>query len=95
MTALTMVFGMLPLMFANGVGANGNRTIGAGAVGGEIIGTLALLFIVPALFVIFEGLQERVKPITEFKKSEDPLIQQELQLIEQYTKQKEDGGEKI
>ena len=89
------VFGMLPLMFATGVGANGNRTIGAGAVGGELIGTLALLFIVPALFVIFQGLQEKVKPITEFTPSDDPLIQQELEKIAEYTKQKEQGGEKV
>ena len=88
MTALTMVFGMLPLMFATGVGANGNRTIGAGAVGGELVGTLALLFIVPALFVIFQGLQEKFKPITEFTPSDDPLIQQELENIRAYTEQK-------
>lgn len=92
MTALTMVFGMLPLMFATGVGANGNRTIGAGAVGGELIGTLALLFIVPALFVIFQGLQEKVKPIREFTPSDDPLIQQELKNIEEYSRQKAMGG---
>ena len=95
MTALTMVFGMLPLMFATGVGANGNRTIGAGAVGGELVGTLALLFIVPALFVIFQGLQERVKPIREFTPSDDPLIQQELKNIEEYNKQRALTGEKI
>ncbi len=78
MTALTMIFGMLPLMFASGVGANGNATIGAGAVGGMIIGTLALLFIVPALFVIFQTLQEKVKPIKEFVPSSDPLIVDEM-----------------
>ena len=89
MTALTMVFGMLPLMFATGVGANGNRTIGAGAVGGELIGTLALLFIVPALFVIFQGLQERFKPITSFTPSDDPLIQEEMKNIEAYRREKE------
>lgn len=61
MTVLTMVFGMLPLMFSTGVGANGNRSLGTGAVGGMIIGTLALLFIVPALFVIFEHIQEHFK----------------------------------
>src|SRR5574344_2063117 len=54
MTSLTMVFGMLPLMFATGVGANGSRTIGVGTVGGMLIGTLGLLFITPALFVIFQ-----------------------------------------
>ena len=95
MTALTMVFGMLPLMFATGVGANGNRTIGAGAVGGELVGTLALLFIVPALFVIFQGLQEKVKPIREFKPSDDPLIQQELENIAEYNRRRAETGEKV
>lgn len=61
MTVLTMVFGMLPLMFSTGVGANGNRSLGTGAVGGMIIGTLALLFIVPVLFVIFQHIQEHFK----------------------------------
>lgn len=89
MTALTMIFGMIPLMFANGVGANGNRTIGSGAVGGMIIGTLALLFIVPALFVIFQTIQEKIKPIKEFKEPTDPMIIAELKLIEEYTKQKQ------
>ncbi len=89
MTALTMIFGMIPLMFASGVGANGNRTIGAGAVGGMLIGTLALLFIVPALFVIFQTLQEKFKPITEFTEPTDPMIIAELKQIEEYTKQRD------
>ncbi len=63
MTVLTMVIGMIPLMFSTGVGANGNTTIGTGVVGGMLIGTLALLFVLPALFVIFQWLQEKVKPI--------------------------------
>lgn len=63
MTALTMIFGLLPLMFSTGVGANGNNTIGAGVVGGMLIGTLALLFIVPPFFVVFQYLQEKIKPI--------------------------------
>ncbi len=63
MTALTMIFGLLPLMFSTGVGANGNNTLGAGVVGGMLIGTLALLFIVPPFFVVFQWLQEKVKPI--------------------------------
>ena len=83
MTALTMIFGMLPLMFATGVGANGNSTIGAGAVGGMIIGTLALLFIVPVLFVIFQTLQEKVKPI-QFVEPTDPMIIDELKIIKEY-----------
>lgn len=62
MTALTMVFGLIPLMFANGVGANGSRSLAAGAVGGMLVGTLALLFLVPALFIVFQYLQERIIP---------------------------------
>lgn len=60
MTALTMVFGMLPLMFASGVGANGNRSLGVGVVGGMIIGTVALLFVTPAFFIVFQYVEERV-----------------------------------
>lgn len=63
MTVLTMVFGMLPLMFASGVGANGNSSLGSGVVGGMIIGTLALLFLVPTLFIVFQSLQEKIKPL--------------------------------
>lgn len=63
MTALTMIFGLLPLVFASGVGANGNRSLGVGTVGGMVIGTLALLFLVPALFIVFQYLQEKVHPV--------------------------------
>ena len=62
MTSLTMIFGMLPLMFSTGVGANGNISIGVGTVGGMLIGTLALIFIVPVLFIIFRNIEERVMP---------------------------------
>ena len=87
MTSLTMIFGMLPLMFASGAGANGSRTVGVGTVGGMLIGTLGLLFIVPALFVIFQTLQERFKPVM-FQPSDDPLIIEEMKQIEEYTKNK-------
>ncbi len=87
MTALTMIFGMLPLMFATGVGANGNKTIGAGTVGGMLVGTLALLFIVPALFVIFQTIQEKIKPV-EFVEPTDPMIIEELKAIEEYNKKR-------
>lgn len=60
MTALTMIFGMLPLMFASGVGANGNRSLGVGVVGGLLIGTVALLFITPVFFITFQYVEERV-----------------------------------
>ena len=62
MTSLTMIFGMLPLMFASGVGANGNQSIGVGTVGGMLIGTIALLIIVPALFIVFQWIEEKVMP---------------------------------
>ena len=64
MTSLAMVIGLLPLMFASGVGKNGNQTLGAAAVGGMLIGTIVQIFVVPALFAIFEWLQERIKPLT-------------------------------
>ncbi len=62
MTSATMIFGMLPLMFATGVGANGNISVGVGTVGGLLFGTLALLFVVPVFFVMFQYLHERITP---------------------------------
>jgi HAE1 family hydrophobic/amphiphilic exporter-1 len=62
MTALTMIFGMLPMMIATGAGANGSRALAIGTVGGMLVGTLALLFIVPVLFMVFQKIQERVMP---------------------------------
>ncbi len=84
MTSLTMIFGLVPMMFASGVGANGSRTIGLGTVGGMLVGTLGLLFIVPVLFVIFQGLQEKWKPL-EFEESTDPMILNEIEAIKKYT----------
>jgi HAE1 family hydrophobic/amphiphilic exporter-1 len=60
MTSIAMIVGLLPLMFAFGVGANGNNTLGAGVVGGMVVGTLALIFLVPTLFIIFQTIQEKV-----------------------------------
>ena len=62
MTVLTMVIGMLPLVFASGAGANGNVSLGTGVVGGMIVGTIALLFVVPSLFIVFQAIEERVMP---------------------------------
>ena len=76
MTALTMIFGLFPLMVASGVGANGNSSLGTGTVGGMVIGTLALLFIVPSLFIVFQYLQEKVRPI-QFQPAADWQIQEE------------------
>ncbi len=61
MTALAMIFGLLPLVFASGVGANGNSSLGAGVVGGLLIGTIALLFLVPSLFVVFQWTHEKLR----------------------------------
>jgi multidrug efflux pump subunit AcrB len=77
MTALTMIFGLLPLMVAHGVGANGNSSLGSGAVGGMLIGTLALLFLVPTLFIVFQYLQEKIRPI-QFEKSSDWQVQENV-----------------
>ena len=65
MTVLTMIFGMLPLMFASGAGANGNSSLGTGVVGGMAVGTLALLFVVPVFYIIFEYMQEKIRPPME------------------------------
>ena len=78
MTVLTCVFGMLPLMLSHGVGANGNSTLGSGVVGGMIVGTLALLFLVPTLFIVFQTLQEKVKPL-ELNSTPDWGIQAEIE----------------
>ncbi len=69
MTVLCMVIGMLPLVFASGAGANGNVSLGTGVVGGMIVGTAALLFVVPSLFIVFRNMQERLMP--ERKHDED------------------------
>ena len=58
MTVLSMVFGLVPLMMAHGVGANGSRSLATGVIGGMIVGTLALLFLVPSLFILFQYIQE-------------------------------------
>ena len=60
MTSMTMVFGLLPLAFASGVGANGNQSLGVGTIGGMLIGTISLLFMVPPMFVVFQTLEEKI-----------------------------------
>lgn len=86
MTVLTMVFGMLPLMFATGAGANGNSSLGTGVVGGMVVGTIALLLLVPCLFVFFEYLQEKIRPV--LKEEADQQFQMEL---ERSRRQKEEA----
>ena len=77
MTSLAMVIGLLPMMFASGVGKNGNQTLGAAAVGGMLIGTLLQILVVPTLFVIFQSLQERIRPM-KFEDEENPEVAAEL-----------------
>ena len=80
MTSLAMVIGLLPLMFASGVGKNGNQTLGAAAVGGMLIGTICQVFVVPALFAVFQWLQEKLTPL----KFEDELNEEVAAELEQY-----------
>lgn len=85
MTSLAMIIGLLPLMFAFGVGAHGNRTLGASAIGGMLIGMIFQIFIVPVLFVAFQYLQEKIKPL-EWDDLDNSDMNSE---IEQYTQTKE------
>ena len=71
MTSLTLIFGMIPLVFSTGAGANGNISLGVGVVGGMVIGTVALIFIVPALFIVFQAMQEKFMPARVLPKIED------------------------
>ncbi|MBO4821713.1 MAG: efflux RND transporter permease subunit [Prevotella sp.] len=80
MTSLAMIIGLLPMMFASGVGKNGNQTLGAAAVGGMLIGTLLQIFVVPTLFVIFQSLQEKFSPM----KFEDVSSSEVKAELEQY-----------
>ena len=80
MTSLAMVIGLLPLMFASGVGKNGNQTLGAAAVGGMLLGTICQIFVVPALFAVFEWLQEKLTPL----KFEDEFNAEAASELEQY-----------
>ena len=73
MTVITMIAGMIPLIIEGGAGANGNRALALGVVGGMSVGTLALLFVTPAFFIIFQTLEEKVsgKPVAESGKEEE------------------------
>lgn len=87
MTALTMVFGLLPLMFSTGVGANGNSSLGTGAVGGMLVGTLVLLFLVPSLFVVFQSLEEKFRPVQTPEKP-DWAIEAEIEDVQEMKRKK-------
>ena len=83
MTSLAMIIGLLPMMFASGVGKNGNQTLGAAAVGGMLIGTMFQIIVVPGLFVVFQTLQEKFSPMKFEGDEENPDVTTELQ---QYAK---------
>ncbi len=87
MTILAMIFGLLPLMFASGAGANGNSSLGSGVIGGMIFGTLAILFFVPVFFVLFQFIQEKVRPV-EFLPYPDWEIRSEMESIDKRKKDK-------
>jgi HAE1 family hydrophobic/amphiphilic exporter-1 len=78
MTSLAMVIGLLPMMFASGVGKNGNQTLGAAAVGGMLLGTLFQIIVVPGLFVIFQSLQEKISPMKFEGEEENPDVASEI-----------------
>lgn len=82
MTSLAMIVGLLPLMFASGAGAHGNRTLGTASIGGMLVGMILQIFIVPALFVAFQYLQEKFKPM-EWEDIDNTDAETE---IEQYAK---------
>ena len=86
MTVLTMIFGMLPLMFSSGAGANGNSSLGTGVVGGMLVGTLALLFVVPVFYIIFEFLQEKIRPPMEEEADVQVLLEKEKSEAERNNK---------
>ena len=81
MTSFAMIVGLLPMMFATGAGANGYRALGSGAIGGMLIGMILQVLIVPALFVAFELIQEKIKPY-EWKDKDNSGLSSEL---EQYS----------
>ena len=90
MTVLTCVLGMLPLVFASGAGANGDRTIGIGVVGGMIVGTLAILFTVPVFFIFFEYMQEKIRPAMKVEADQQFLKEQEHSRQEKLEAEKEE-----
>lgn len=75
MTSLTMIFGLMPMVFASGVGSNGSRSLGVGTIGGMLVGTIALLFIVPVLFIVFQSIEERAMPGRHLAKQADSINQ--------------------
>jgi HAE1 family hydrophobic/amphiphilic exporter-1 len=82
MTSLALIIGLLPMMFASGVGANGNQALGVGSIGGMLIGMILQLLVVPSLFVIFQLIQEKITPI-KWKDTDNGGIESE---IEQYSR---------
>ncbi|MDE7092174.1 MAG: efflux RND transporter permease subunit, partial [Muribaculaceae bacterium] len=80
MTSLALIIGLLPMMFANGVGANGNRALGTGAIGGMLIGMILQVLVVPALYVVFQTIQEKITPL-KWKDTNNADIESEIQQL--------------
>ncbi|MDE6225406.1 MAG: efflux RND transporter permease subunit, partial [Muribaculaceae bacterium] len=80
MTSLALIIGLLPLMFASGVGANGNRALGTGSIGGMLIGMILQVLIVPALYVVFQTIQEKITPL-KWKDTNNTDIESEIQQL--------------
>ena len=74
MTVVTMIAGMIPLIIAGGAGANGNRVLALGVTAGMAVGTLALLFVVPAFFIVFQTLHEKLQGTPVAAQTEKALV---------------------
>ncbi|MNQ03451.1 Efflux pump membrane transporter BepE [compost metagenome] len=82
MTSFAFILGLVPLMFAKGAGAVGNKSIGTGAVGGMLIGTILGVFVIPVLFIIFQNLQERISGPAKDGYDDDDDDEDDIHLIE-------------
>lgn len=85
MTSLAMIIGLLPLMFATGAGANGYNALGTGAIGGMLVGMILQVLVVPALFVAFQIIQEKITPFKWTDTDNSPLASE----LEQYNRHKD------
>ena len=93
MTVLCMVFGMLPLMFSSGAGANGNGSLATGVIGGLVVGSFALLFVTPVFYIVFEYLQEKLRKPMEIDPSPQVLLEEKRNEEEKNRTKQKDTGE--
>ena len=93
MTVLCMVFGMLPLMFSSGAGANGNGSLATGVIGGLVVGSFALLFVTPVFYIVFEYLQEKLRKPMEIDPSPQVMLEEKRNEEEKNRTKQKDTGE--